>query len=228
MDEAKTLIHLSVSSIFSAVLLAVCVSLIATGNYMWSVFARQDQSNKAMQNYAKFTAFDNAVVRGQEIMQLVESSEDIFVIILEGESGVNINNMTIHNSNDSIYYKVPQLEAARDYNFTDESFRVNNTNNTLNQAQLFCKTALGRPATRGISMNNKSHDELVRMFTLMHVDGHIGLGKPDMDPDTGATLNSGTYAAFKTMLVYDTDATSDIVGVVAVREATETQDYNDL
>lgn len=228
MDEAKTLVHLSISAIFSAVLLAVCVGLIATGNYMWQVFARQDQSSKSMQNYARYTAFDNATVRGQEIMQLVESSEEIFVLILEGQNGVNINNMTIHNSNESIYYKVPQLAVARDYNFTDNSFRVNSTNYTLNQAQLFCKNSIQKPGTRGITMNDKTHEELVRLFTLTHTDDHTGLGKPDMDPDTGATLNSGTYAAFKTMLVYDTDATSDVIGVVAVREATETQDYSDL
>lgn len=228
MDEAKTLVHLSISTIFSAIFLAVCVGLISTGAILWSLFSRQDATNEAMHNYARYAAFDNTTIRGQEMLQLVESSDDIFVICLEGRragSSTDLNNMTIDNNDDSIYVKLPALQSAREYDFTDTQFRVNNTNATLQRAQQFCKAQIGQPIYRGMHLNGMSHDDLVSLFTTTHTSTHLGLGKPDYDPATGTILNSGTYAAYKVMLVYDTDSTSDVVGIVGVREAPGTTSY---
>lgn len=222
MDEAKTLVHLSISAIFSAIFLAVCIGLVTTGAILWSIFSRQDAANAAMHSYARFAAFDNTTVRGQEILQLVESKDDIFIIILEGTrngSSNSIDDMSIDNNDHSIYVKLPTLAEAREYDFTNDQFRVNNTNATLQRAQQFCKSQIGKPTYRGRTLNGKSHEELIHLFTTTHIDPVLGLGRPDYDPATDTVLNSGTYAAYKSMLVYDTDSTSDVIGIVAVREA---------
>ena len=78
VDEAKTLIHMSVSAIIASVFLALAVGTIGIGYILWGYFSRQENAASAMSSYVNFTAYDNSTVRGQEVVQLIEANEDIF------------------------------------------------------------------------------------------------------------------------------------------------------
>ena len=128
MDEANTLVNMAITAMLSAMFLGVAVGVIGIGYMMWGYFARQDAANKAMSAYAHFTSYDNTTVRGQEVLQLLENDDNIFVVIMQAGSGTNINDMTI-NTGKKMY-----LWANNDYNktFKLKQAYVNNTSLTSN------------------------------------------------------------------------------------------------
>ena len=64
MDEAKSLIHHALAAMFASLILVAVMSLITLGNMMWRAFADQAESNRRLEEYAKYAAFDNQEVRG--------------------------------------------------------------------------------------------------------------------------------------------------------------------
>ncbi len=229
MDEAKSLVHMAVSALFASMILAAAVGLIHIGYSMWSYFSRQETANERMSTYANYTAFDNTTVRGQEVIQLIESDPDLFVVIFNDTktSLHSIDNMSTDASNaDSYYY--PDLSGIKDYDLS----LVNTVNTNVS-----CKAGLSAlrgtgtfeskfPSTSAKYLNNYDYNKLVTIFTSSKtsVGGMPTLGKPVVN-DANQLIESGSYAAFKSSLVYAEDGTTDVVGVVLVRENAYVDEY---
>lgn len=222
MDEAKTLVHMSLSSMFSAMFIAAAVGLIAVGYMLWGSLSRQESANNRLANYANYTAFDNTTVRGQEVIQLIESNKDIFVVIYDcvpDSSKTNIDNQSIETTPLAKY--VPDDVTVQ--SFTPSNISTENSNDT-------CKRALEKFKSAGsttianlytesgnINLADASHSQLIGYFTTGRTTGStsVTLGKPAVDVNT--ELNS--YAAFKSVLIYADDGTTDIIGILLVRQS---------
>lgn len=207
MDEAKTLVNMAITAMLSAMFLGVAVGVIGIGYMMWGYFARQDAANKAMSAYAHFTSYDNTTVRGQEVLQLLENDDNIFVVIMQAGSGTNINDMTI-NTGKKMY-----LWANSDYNknFKLKQAYINNTSLTSNAIPT-CQRMLQaiyqwndpqHPAMGSIEdISNKTDTDLEKLFLDPN---ELGIGDND-------------FAAFKSTLIYADDSSSEIAGVVLMKQ----------
>lgn len=207
MDEAKTLVNMAITAMLSAMFLGVAVGVIGIGYMMWGYFARQDAANKAMSAYAHFTSYDNTTVRGQEVLQLLENDDNIFVVIMQAGSGTNINDMTI-NTGKKMY-----LWANNDYNktFKLKQAYVSNTSLTSNAIPT-CQRMLQaiyqwndpqHPAMGSIEdISNKTDTDLEKLFLDPN---ELGIGDND-------------FAAFKSTLIYADDSSSEIAGVVLMKQ----------
>lgn len=207
MDEAKTLVNMAITAMLSAMFLGVAVGVIGIGYMMWGYFARQDAANKAMSAYAHFTSYDNTTVRGQEVLQLLENDDNIFVVIMQAGSGTNINDMTI-NTGKKMY-----LWANSDYNknFKLKQAYINNTsltNNAIPTCQrmlqsIYQWTDPQHPSMGSIEdISNKTDTDLEKLFLDPN---ELGIGDND-------------FAAFKSTLIYADDSSSEIAGVVLMKQ----------
>lgn len=209
MDEAKTLVHMSISAIFAGMILAAAVGLVSVGYTMWSAFSRQDYANQRMSDYANYTAFDNTTIRGQEAIQLIKMAEeeDFFVLIYTSTTGTEMDNLTVAST---CYCYVPENSVA--LNFDNKKIDTVNSNVTLKNALTRFKngsTVKSLYTSKPISSTDTSY------LTTQFLNKSY-FGNPSID---------NTYAAFKSVLVYDNDSTTDIAGVILVRESKTTTKY---
>lgn len=218
MDEAKSLVHMSISAVLTAMIIAMAVGLIGLGYTMWAYFSRQETANRRMSEYSNFTAFDNTTVRGQEVMELIESDLDVFIVIYNGgaiSGKTSINEMTATGNPVALYY--PDLAGIKDFDLTTIQTTPANSITTCQNALVKLKGLAGKDVESASAtiprLNGKTYNELLKIFTSSVNTSGPSLGKPG-DPG----VETGSYAAFKSTLVYDNDATTDVVGVVLVRE----------
>lgn len=223
MDEAKTLIQMALSAIFSAMLLAAAVGLITLGYMFWGYFSREDAANNRLADYANYTAYDNTIVRGQEVVQLIESNDDIFVAVFNGTNNPAAPNMDylVTENNSPFFLYVPDEVAGA---FQPEKIEID----TDNEAMATAMSVLKDKGGTGITIQNlynimdtdhqlyetKSHEELVNSFLTANLCGL---------PLTSEGIDKNSYAAFKSGLIYANDGTTDVVGVVFVKQAHGTE-----
>ena len=198
MDEAKTLVHMSVSAIIASVFLAFAVGVIGVGYILWGYFSRQENSSSALASYVSFTAYDNSTIRGQEVIQLIEANEDIFVIIFDGV-GTNADNLSIGYKAASWVKKGGYASTVQPNTIYGTTNNVPTFANALNKMHSFSNMETG--AAAGLAVQN-----------LVDVD--YGFLQSYMLDQFGTSDKN--YAAFKSCLVYD-DKSADVIGVLFVR-----------
>lgn len=243
MDEAKSLVHMSISAMFAAVILTIAMGLMLLGYFMWSYFSRQDAANQRIKDYATYAAFDNTTVRGQEIIQLIEEhSDDIFVVIYSGKSNVVNNNINIDNmsnigspiaymastNTNSFIYKY----VTSDDNYTqnsiaclDKALQHLKGIGSLNSLAASTPNLYGYASTCNTAKLQECFLTSANNYSLykpVFVDYSYSPAKVDTD---GKCSGPGYYSAFKSCLVYDNDNTTDIVGVIFVQETPNVNAY---
>lgn len=215
MDESKSLINMAVSAMLSAMFIGVAIGSLSIGYMIWAYMSRQDAANLAMSVYANFTSYDNTTVRGQEVLQLIENDEDIFVLILQASAGTSMNDLSI-NTGKSAYtwYR----GAAKDF----ELYKAYSQNHTLTMNPIpTCERALScvynwatplSPSAYGGGVNDISELTNAELQKLFLDPNELGIGDHD-------------FAAFKSVLIYADDSSCEIAGVVLVKQATETTSF---
>lgn len=223
MDEAKSLVHMSVSAIFAAMLLGAVAGLIALSYLMWGYFSRQDMANSRLSYYSNLTVFDNTTVRGSEVLSLLSEADELGIFILF----YNTNDSTPSNKVlDGInvvaatpYFYCNPNDAAHNIRAKNTSY-VNDIpvcQATLAQVQALIPEgrSLGeiKPAAEMNSLNNlynRSRSQQISILTST----------------LGSCTQADTYGIFKSTLIYANDGTTDIVGVALTRVAnSQINDY---
>lgn len=230
MDEAKTLVHMSVQAILAAMLLAAATGLISLGYLMWSYFSRQDAANQRMATYANYTAYDNTTIRGQEVIELLESDLDVFVLIYE-----DINSVENHSIDDATTStsKLLAIHTGSDGHVTNFPLKDIDTENVNSACKSALEAAKGTNQTpNDLARANSSkvlplgYNDLVKEFT-QSTNSAYNLGAQRRSPQTGQLIETGSYAAFKSALVYDNDNTTDVVGIILIRANDKCKVTND-
>lgn len=218
MDEAKSLVNMSVSAIFAALFLGAALSLLTICYMMWAYFSRQDAANQRMDYYSNLTAYDNQTIGGADVLSLLSHADDygIFVIFLEdtdsGQAVFDSANSTAIHQTRYAYYD-PEGQGA--YSVVKQSQYSNAIpvcNSAINSVYSYMGSGTKtlhdhEVAGTVVNLHNKTKVDLIRLFTKSTADGLGSL-------TNGAT---DTYAAFKACLIYANDGTTDVSGVALVR-----------
>ncbi|MCM1215117.1 MAG: hypothetical protein NC548_11425 [Lachnospiraceae bacterium] len=86
MEEAKSLVHMAITALFAALILAAVLALITLGNIIWRAFSNQNDANRRMREYSKFSAFDGTEVRGQDVIALLHDTQGSPYILIVDQS----------------------------------------------------------------------------------------------------------------------------------------------
>lgn len=223
MDEAKSLINMFLSAMLSASIIMVSVGAIGIGYTIWSRFEHQDETSKAMAEYSNYTAYDNTTVRGQEVMQLIEDNNEIFVIILQSVSGNSMNDLTI-GSGKKAYVWCHDAACAR-FELSQAYARNNSLTSNSNKT---CQRALQSIYTWTYPTSGGSGCSTLEQINY---DGanYIKVNPTDLqnmflDPNVLGT-GDNDYAAFKSVLIYADDTSNSIAGVVLVKQNSTTTEF---
>lgn len=229
MDEAKSLVNMAVAAMFAAMFLGAAIGLVSISYMLWSYYSREDAANQKMSDYANYTAFDNTTVRGQEVAQLISDADgDFFVMIFDGRKGspnadgnYSIDTMDISSAKPVLLYTAGAGTWMEDKTIqVDDTFSNNQTvERLLNKVKSMNGTRIGSISATHKLTPNDSIDHIQALFLKSDTgmaENERNLGLPDKD---------GYYAAFKSALIYDDDGTTDILGVVLVRQAAETNQF---
>lgn len=224
MDEAKSLVSMSLQAIFAALILAVAVGLIGTGYKLWEYFSRQDAANQEAAEYAEFAAYDNTTLRGQEVVELLSRTareSDLFVIIYEDSRS------DAHDIDHCVVNKVlacypGQSAYTKNFNFTKMTHYSKSTGVTLGKlyakAINDAKSPLSTFNSGGIQKLDVSYSDLVKIFTTSmqgtNADVTQPLGQKVKDTINDTEIESGAYAQFKSAVVYSPDQSHEVVGVL--------------
>jgi len=231
MDEAKTLTNMAISAILASLFLSAAAGLIALGYNMWSYFSRQDAANNKMSDYVNYTAFDNTTVRGQDVISLLESDLDIFVIVTLGwGKDTDIENLESVYTVEAVYTSDVADVANFDFSRIDSSSYSNVTSmKSIKAVQNYGGTPQGFldnyeniiDLNKAVESNN-----LVKIFTTTWMGfPEFGLGRADYDADEGAaTANDpNEYDIFKSTLIYNPDVPSEIIGIILTQPSYATR-----
>ena len=218
MNEAKTLTHMAVSVMIGAMILTAAMGLITLGYNIWSMFSKQDLANRRLRDYSTYAAFDNAVVRGQEVVTLIATTEgDPFVVVFKGNFE-NTNDVTskwkINFSNVDCYVCNNTENVTLNYN--DNYYEVSTDDSDI---QKCFKDLTGTDGIdhglipEGTSRSKKNFDATdgnQPTFESLQNDFVVRTAYID----DGDSIQG--YAKYHSVLIYDSGSSTDIIGVMLV------------
>ena len=248
MDEAKALSHMAITTMMAAMFLGIIVGLLSLGGLMWKSMAREEEANDRIRNYADYAAYDNKVVKGQDIVKLMEEHyDDIWVMVFNGPtdgSGKIKADCTLDNMGTYTTCPSPTITMYKqgyysgNYIINTKTF-TGNSNPTLKSLQdVLPGQVNGKSVQDYVSFTNITPADTTsttvkgNCYELAASGNYTALQnlflnnenlyRLDRLDDAGETVayGVGTYAPFLSMLVYDNDNTTDVVGVIFVREST--------
>lgn len=250
MDEAKALSHMAITTMMAAMFLGIIVGLLSLGGLMWKSMAREEEANDRIRNYADYAAYDNKVVKGQDIVKLMEEHyDDIWVMVFNGPTdgsgkivpGRTMNDMGQFTNPSPTISMYKQGYYSGNYIINAKTF-TGNSNPTLKSLQdVLPGQVNGKSVQDYVSSipnfktitpsDTTSTNVLGNCYDLAASGNYTALQnlflnnenlyRLDRLDDAGETVayGVGTYAPFLSMLVYDNDNTTDVVGVIFVRES---------
>ena len=215
MNEAKTLVQISVSVMIGAMVLSAAVGLITLGYSMWNMFSKQDLANRRLKEYSTYSAFDNTIVRGQEVVSLIATTEgDPFVAVYKfnGSGYTDYSQPEIYFNNNT---------ANMTLSYKDNYYAVNNASVDSRFKDLVGDSVDASkpliPATGRITVNftpDPSTGLSAPTFKKLQEDF---VGRPSYLKSDGSVVNG--YARYHSVLIYDSGSSTDIVGIMLVEQA---------
>lgn len=205
MDEAKTLVQHFLSALFGVLVLAAVVALLTVGNLLWRALSRQDDANRTLKEYAKYSAFDGTTVRGQDVIALLHDTQgDPFVIITDKD------------------YK-PVLTAC---NGVTKDFDADDYDDDTHDkgAEVLRQTLVGQsPSTRLDSLGNTNsaahaiYMEGTSTSATWYNPEYAKIQQWFLDRGQAASGVSG-YLEYKSYVLYDGGSSATIVGFILVEQ----------
>ena len=258
MDEAKSLTHMALAAMISAAFLAAVFGLINLGHSMWKAMSQEDEANHRISTYANYCAYDNKIVRAQDIVQLAEEYYDDIWIAIYDSGEVSTDYIVGHTMKKML--PASGLGAPKIYMYNPNGYTGNSvitrdsyTSNTVNILDNTLSTFTTTFTNKTISDAFDSKAGSAAMLTKGDGSGSHDIANPDATGnlyDLAANgqfeglqsvfLNNknlyrisrkntaegkqydyglGYYAPFLSMLVYENDNTTDVIGVIFIRES---------
>lgn len=169
-------------------MLGMLTYVIVLNNNIWNVSARQSDANAAIRNYSEYAAFDDTECRGQDVMSLISKTQGDPFVVV----GVRGQNQVYLTSYDAYTGSVDLSQADLSCAATCDLY------STLNGA------------VAGVSSLNSSVKYTGTGITTSSLQDNFLKG-PLSD-------NNNKYAKFHTYLIYDGINSTNVLGIVAVKE----------
>lgn len=188
MQESKTLFGLSIEVIIAGGFI-VFFSIIAGIYYqLWNNYARTEAAKESMAKYADMAAYDSTTVRGQDVISLITSSKgDPFVIVTNSSGRVLATSYDGYTGSYTI--KADSLNSAMEASIASSLVDTNVSALTESGMQRWDWSSTS-PASSTIQ---------------------------DFFLNGNGSSNPGYYSSYTTYLVYESDGSSNILGVIAQR-----------
>lgn len=224
MNEGKTLVHMAISAMIGALIISAAVGLITLGYNIWSMFSRQDLASRRLRDYSTYAAFDNALIRGQDAVALIASTEgDPFVVVRLYDASADVDNK-YHNPPiiycNSITETMILTTADNWYDtgnaITTGLFKELTGGETADKAPLVPESGSGKRSFSD-SVDTVSYESLQKDF----------VGRPSYlvnitnDDGTISTETKTGYAMYHSVLIYDSGSSTDIIGILLVEQPPE-------
>ena len=221
MSEAKTLVHLAITAMFGAVILSCALGLIYVGYNIWSLFSKQEQVNKIMQDHAQYSAFDHTVVRGQEVLSLISATKGELFILCIGDDSADPTKFTrefvVYNPNSLPPCNWSELDiTAKNNSIAYDNFSAATATTHDSSVTDFIESFATSVGT-GLSwqFGGATEPSLEDIQKNLINQGTYILKKAE-----GGTPNTETgYAKYNSFLVYESADSSDIVGIILVKDS---------
>lgn len=209
MDEAKSLFNMSISAMFSAMLIGAIMGIIGISYLMWSNFSKQDAASAKMTQYSNLTAFDNTTIRGSEVESLCSYADSLGIYVLFYDSSSTSSVLNDHtNLTLRYWYGDPKTSA---YNTLSSKPITPNSVKVCNASieKTFALMGTGSDSYPGVKISS---------IPNLHSLTHAGMVAALLDQSKlGSTTSSDSYGVFKATLIYTGDATSDVAAIALVR-----------
>ena len=230
MEEAKTLLHHALTAMFAVLILGAVMSLISLGYMMWSAFSKQDATNQRLKDYAKFSAFDNTEIRGQEVIALLHNTQ--------GSPWVMVIEETKETSTGTYKYEpVNIIFTIADSSIVFNDSVINAQSSTiveerLKDSKIKNKSILSLASTlsgkveadiKGDTLLYKPNEPLHKQKTAMNFTSDAS--RPSYSEiqqwflDRGALASGGSvggYLPYTSYLVYEDSNSTDIMGIIVI------------
>lgn len=237
MPEAKQLTHMAVTAMLGAMLLGAVVALITLGYNIWGAFSKQEAVNKRVSDYAKYAAFDNTDVRGQDVISLITQTQGELLVFVVGPSssatnvdnyknsafdlvGLFVNDISLNSDINDANGKlalVPEGTTALGENVTGgqgDGTSVADLTHVNNLSTLFSTSSTSNVPFR---INYSSSDIHFGKKPLQEIQAEF-LSRAAIwkiiDPASAASHSDREYIMYRSNLIYDPATSSEIIGVM--------------
>ena len=230
MEEAKTLLHHALTAMFAVLILGAVMSLITLGYMMWSAFSKQDATNQRLKDYAKFSAFDNTEIRGQEVIALLHNTQGSpWVMVIEEKKVATTGpytytpvNIIFTIADSSITFNDSVINAQ----FSDIVQKRLKADDIKNKSILSLASTLSGTAADSIDGSTplyKHLEPLHKKKTAMNFTSDAS--RPSYSEiqqwflDRGALASGGSvggYLPYTSYLVYEDSNSTDIMGIMVI------------
>lgn len=187
--EHEGIIWQFVYILFAIVILALFARVWDISGKMWDIFATQDAASQNMKDYAAYVAYDDSIIRGQEMINLISGTKgDPFVIIMDGSGNVAVTSFN---------------EVTCDMVLSIAECTTESRLAKLEEARIALHTLMSvHGSVRALS--DTSWDHTNRTVTNANVQNWF--------------LHRGgdSYKAYQTCLIFDGPGSSTVAGVLAV------------
>lgn len=196
MDEAKSLVHMFLTALFAVLILAAVLALITVGQLIWRAFSNQNDANRTMREYSKYSAFDGTKVRGQDVIALLHDTQgDPFVIVCQE------NYTPIASATNSV---VADFKLHNYYSTHGGGAYINTIIQKTGQSEPSIASSAPTNFDYSTAATEPRYEQLQEFFlergSLVSSDGSAG------------------YLQYSSYLLYDGEDSADIAGVLLIEE----------
>lgn len=218
MNEAKSLVHMSVSAMIAALFVGMAVGLITLGYFIWSMFSSQDLANRRLRDYATYAAYDNTIIRGQDAVSLIATTEgDPFVVVFLADNILE-EATAVDNWKKQGFYCNSVTETAT-LNCKDNYYKCSNAlaDHCFKKLVNLDSPETGVPLIdAGVSTldpvnfatEDVTYSELQNSFV-----SRVSYYEVDAD---GNKVTTPGYSTFYSVLIYDGNTSTDVIGILLV------------
>lgn len=231
MVESKQLVHMAITAMLGAMILAAVVGLITLGYNMWGAFSKQEAVNKRVSDYAKYAAFDNTDVRGQDVISLITQTKGDILIFIVGpdnnstasvtgyENGTNASLIGMFANDTSLHSEIYDTFNKLALKFEGTSAVTNSDAKVSTVAKCDDLAPLFTTGSTSIALrcNYSSADPDFGRRDLQEIQAYFldraGRWKAIGADPTNVHSNK-EYIMYRSNLIYDPNTSSEIVGVL--------------
>lgn len=191
VSEVKSLTSIMLDIICVIALIGALTAVVVLNQDLWRQQERQDMANTTMAEYAEYAAYNDCEIRGQELVNLIKSTEGAPFVIIYDNTAVPIM-ITCKGSYLNSYNVQDFTASTSDANLA-AVFALFKTNYAATSSW----ASIGANNYLDFESNVPTSTELQERYIRRGADG-------------------ASYRSYKVTLIYESNTDNTVVGVIAL------------